>query len=77
MIDRDTDMVGLRLVLTSRPGAYRAAVGQGRLWGTAVIDVLPVDVDVDLDVDVDHPPGPPATPTHSVARPRLPRSRRT
>ncbi|MFG2043736.1 NACHT domain-containing protein [Dactylosporangium sp. NPDC048998] len=41
----DRDAAGLRLVLTSRPEEYRSAVEHGRLWGAAVIDVLPVDVD--------------------------------
>ncbi|MET0425192.1 MAG: hypothetical protein ABW046_15015, partial [Actinoplanes sp.] len=42
-IDRAT--TGLRVVLTSRPGEFRAAIEEHRLWDAAVIDVLPVDVD--------------------------------
>jgi hypothetical protein len=41
----DRDAAGLRVVLTSRPEQYLAAVEQGRLYGAAVIDVLPVDAD--------------------------------
>src|SRR5262249_57748185 len=41
----DRDAAGLRVVLTSRFEQYRAAVEQGRLYGAAVIDVLPVALD--------------------------------
>src|SRR5262249_29562370 len=41
----DRDAAGLRVVLTSRSEQYRAAVEQGRLYGAAVIDVLPVAPD--------------------------------
>lgn len=41
----DREAAGLPLVLTSRAAEYAAAVTQGRLWGAAVIDVLPVDLD--------------------------------
>jgi NACHT domain-containing protein len=41
-IDRETD--GLRVVLTSRPNEYRAALADGQLYGAAVIEVLPVNV---------------------------------
>src|SRR5262249_36324444 len=41
----DRDAAGLRVVLTSRSEQYRAAVEQGRLYGAAVVDVLPVDPD--------------------------------
>src|SRR5262249_14870706 len=43
VIDRDT--AGLRVVLTSRPEQYRAAVEEGRPYGAAVLDVLPVGLD--------------------------------
>jgi hypothetical protein len=43
VIDRDT--AGLRVVLTSRPEEYRDAVAQGRLYGAAVVELLPVGVD--------------------------------
>jgi hypothetical protein len=39
-IDRDT--AGLKIVLTSRTTEYQAAVRDGRLYGAAVIEVLPV-----------------------------------
>jgi len=41
----DRDAAGLRVVLTSRPEQYRAAVEDGRLYGAAVIDILPVGLD--------------------------------
>jgi hypothetical protein len=41
----DHDELGARLVLTSRPDDYRTALAQGRLWGAAVIDLLPVDLE--------------------------------
>jgi hypothetical protein len=41
----DRNATGLRVVLTSRPEQYRTALTQGRLYGAAVIDLLPVDVD--------------------------------
>lgn len=40
----DRDAAGLKVVLTSRPHEYQAALTSGRLYGAAVIDVLPVDV---------------------------------
>lgn len=33
------------VVLTSRPGEYRAALADGRLDGAAVIELLPVTID--------------------------------
>jgi hypothetical protein len=42
-IDRDAG--GLRVVLTSRPEQYQAAVAEGRLYGAAVIQMLPVDLE--------------------------------
>src|SRR5262249_44413718 len=41
----DRDAAGLRVVLPSRPEQYQAAVEDGRLYGAAVIDVLPVGLD--------------------------------
>src|SRR5207248_1013532 len=43
VIDRDAN--GLRVVLTSRPEQYQAAIAEGRLYGAAAIDVLPVTLD--------------------------------
>ena len=37
-------LTGVRVVLTSRPAEYRAALAHGRLYSAAVVDVLPVDV---------------------------------
>ncbi|CAM3760809.1 NACHT domain-containing NTPase [Kibdelosporangium persicum] len=41
----DRDAAGLKVVLTSRPREYHAAIRDGRLYGAAVVEVLPVDVD--------------------------------
>lgn len=41
LIDRDA--VGLRVVMTSRPSEYQAAIKEGRLYRAAVIEVLPVE----------------------------------
>lgn len=41
----DRDAVGFKVVLTSRPDEYEAALTGGRLYGAAVIDVLPVGVE--------------------------------
>ncbi|GIF68725.1 hypothetical protein Ais01nite_67600 [Asanoa ishikariensis] len=43
VIDRES--VGLPLVITSRPEQYGDAVAEGRLWGAAVIEMLPIDPD--------------------------------
>jgi hypothetical protein len=40
----DREAAGLRVVLTSRPTEYRAALAEGRLYGAAVLDILPVAV---------------------------------
>jgi hypothetical protein len=40
----DRDAIGLSVVLTSHPDEFRAAVANGRLYGAAVVDILPVDV---------------------------------
>ncbi|MEV0703297.1 hypothetical protein AB0I53_36000 [Saccharopolyspora sp. NPDC050389] len=40
----DREAAGLKIVLTSHPAEYQAALAGGRLYGAAVIDVLPVDV---------------------------------
>jgi hypothetical protein len=41
----DREAAGLRVVLTSRPTEYRAALAAGRLYGAAVVNVLPVNVE--------------------------------
>ncbi|MFI6076333.1 NACHT domain-containing protein [Actinoplanes sp. NPDC051343] len=41
----DEAALGLPIVLTSRPGEYRAATGSHRLWNAAVVDLLPVDIE--------------------------------
>ncbi|HVQ93709.1 MAG TPA: hypothetical protein VMU51_21910 [Mycobacteriales bacterium] len=41
----DRDAAGLRVVLTSRSGEYATALEKGRLYGAAVIEVLPVGLD--------------------------------
>jgi len=41
-IDREAAEAGLRIVLTSRPDEYRQALVKGRLYGAAVVQILPM-----------------------------------